>query len=450
MDGDAHFGSPQPQRSPSPAASVSSMTSYAPASALSLESEVVSRFLAYLDRKDSAGRTLLMHACWNRSAGAGAGAGAAPAVARLLDYGANPNLQDSFGHSALHLACLRGNDGAIAALIERGGSLSLLNAKGRAAYECLPPTTEIKEVARVSRLVQEAVRKRQYAVLHGTAGARGVAYAEADVESLNTYSTRKQLAWLDAENEAARHKQAEAAAAALSAADANATATANAVAASSSAAGSSNTSKEGSNVARTLLSGGKSSGSGVSTGRAPSLSSHSSSLTPSVTASTAASPGASPRTTLSKASMASMAKAAAHAAASAGGSGGRNSVESSSSRTASPAGGSSVSATTAAVTSPPAAARASGKMPILTTHTSIGARKNQKPPSANTTNKFRWPQLQAQQRAASNVTAGTGTPTTTSTKSKGSQGDNGANSLPNSPMMTEEEAKLPTYAQSSA
>ena len=49
----------------------------------------------------------------------------------LIDCGANVNLQDIYGLTALHVACYHGNKSAANVLLSRGAVLEMLDAKVR-------------------------------------------------------------------------------------------------------------------------------------------------------------------------------------------------------------------------------------------------------------------------------------------------------------------------------
>lgn len=53
----------------------------------------------------------------------------------LLDYKASVDQQDTDGDSALHVACGKGHPAIVGLLLDRGASLTLINARGRDCLE---------------------------------------------------------------------------------------------------------------------------------------------------------------------------------------------------------------------------------------------------------------------------------------------------------------------------
>ena len=167
------------------------------------ELEAVRRMSAYLDRKDANGSTILMHAIWRHRLSH---------VTLLVQLGASLTLQDSFGNTPLHLACLRGHDGILQQLIAHGARLDVVNLKGRAPYE-LPSTIELKEVLRIA--VQTLKYARTYARDDGDATKSSTPggdddkkyfYTLGDLQPLEQYVNRKTLQLLDQENDRKRNE----------------------------------------------------------------------------------------------------------------------------------------------------------------------------------------------------------------------------------------------------
>lgn len=204
-----------------------------------IDRESVRRMVSHLDRKDSNGTTLLMHAIWRKQLAL---------IPILLNLGSSIHLVDGLGHSPLHLACMRGLDAAITELIQRGAPMGILNLKGKAPFE-LPMTIELKEIVRIVALVLRVARMnmvRSVGVQSDAAADAGSGggpsatslpaesnnthitanrssnsvtigfYTDADIAPIESYLNRKTLQLLEQENERKRVEAAAAAAAASS------------------------------------------------------------------------------------------------------------------------------------------------------------------------------------------------------------------------------------------
>mmetsp|Transcript_44950 Transcript_44950/g.72190 ORF Transcript_44950/g.72190 Transcript_44950/m.72190 type:complete len:349 (+) Transcript_44950:79-1125(+) len=102
---------------------------------------------------DKAGSTLLFHAAW---------VGNRDIVQCLVDYRADPNIQNNRQNSPLHLAFERMNRGAMLVLVENGADIDLKNSWGQKPYEVkLKDNVNpgILELNKLEELLKDARRK---------------------------------------------------------------------------------------------------------------------------------------------------------------------------------------------------------------------------------------------------------------------------------------------------
>jgi hypothetical protein len=108
---------------------------------------------SFLNRADKNGSSALFHAVWP---------GHEQFIAVLLEYGANPNMQNHRRNTAMHLAVERGHDGIVRLFLRYGANPLLENSNGDAPFQVLPLAREQLQWASFLYITLEAIWKKSH------------------------------------------------------------------------------------------------------------------------------------------------------------------------------------------------------------------------------------------------------------------------------------------------